>query len=224
MTRTRLVPIAGLLGSLGLLSACGGDGAAPPAAAAAQAAAPLPPDPRLPAAAVDARADAARAGARGGDTLDALRQEVALLRADVHDLREQMARLQGGTRPAAPAAADPRTDPLARQEAQQAERLRVASSESAFQGERRDARWARDATAAIQSSFAQADDALRAQVRSIDCRSQTCRVEIGSAAAAALGQQLPGILSALGASLPHVTAGEVDQGDGSRATVLFLAR
>ena len=138
-------------------------------------------------------------------------------------MRDQLSRLPGASQAAA-AAPDPRTDAVARQEAQQAERMRLASAESAFENERRDPRWSRDATAAIQSSLGQADDAVRGQVRSIDCRSQSCRVEIGSAAGPALGQVLPMVIAQLGGSLPRVTAGQVDQGDGSQATVLYLSR
>jgi hypothetical protein len=32
------------------------------------------------------------------------------------------------------------------------------------------------------------------------------------------------LLSQLGASLPHMTAGQVDPGDGTQATVLYLSR
>ena len=73
--------------------------------------------------------------------------------------------------------------------------------------------------------FAQVElEARQSQVRSIDCRSQSCRVEIGSAAGPALGQVLPMVIAQLGGSLPRVTAGQVDQGDGSQATVLYLSR
>jgi hypothetical protein len=219
MKRTRLIPILALPC---LLAACGGDADTPAARADARASAATSP-PAAAARAAGGDASPASAATGTADNLAALRQEVALLRAEVRDVRDQVSRMPGASQAAA-AAPDPRTDPMARQEAQQAERLRIASSESTFQGERRDARWAQDTTAAIQSSLTQADDAIRAQVRSIDCRSQSCRVEIGSAAGPALAQQLPMVIAQLGASLPHVTAGQVDQGDGSQATVLYLSR
>ena len=219
MKCTRLIPILALPC---LLAACGGDADTPAARADAGASAAASP-PTVAARAAGGDALSASAATGTADNLTALRQEVALLRAEVRDVRDQVSRMPGALQAAA-AAPDPRTDPVARQEALQAERLRISSSESTFQGERRDARWAQDTTAAIQSSLTQADDAVRAQVRSIDCRSQSCRVEIGSAAGPALAQQLPMVIAQLGANLPHVTAGQVDQGDGSQATVLYLSR
>jgi hypothetical protein len=152
-----------------------------------------------------------------------LRQQVTLLRREVRDLREQFARIPGA-REVAATVPDPRTDAVARQEAQQTERLRIATSEAAFQGERGDARWAQSTASAIQAALTQVDDAARGQVRSIECRSQSCRVEINAGANDSLAQELPLVIAQLGQTLPHVTAGQVDQGDGRQATVLFLSR
>jgi hypothetical protein len=209
------------LGLLCALAACGGNG--PDAASTrsdAQAAATPPP---LVASAEPSAFPTGHAASAGSpDSLAALRQEVTLLRKEVHELRDQVSRMPGAAQAAA-APPDPRVDPVARQQAQQAERQRIASAESAFQGERRDARWSQDQTAAIRSSLAQAGDGLSGLVRSIDCRAQTCRVEI-SAAGPALGQDLPMLLNQLGGNLPHMNAGQVDQGDGTEATVLYLSR
>jgi hypothetical protein len=207
------------MGLLCMLAACGGNVSDPaPSRSDAQAAG----ENAAPPGAL-ARPSAVRATpANSADAIVVLRQEVELLRGEVRELRAQVSRMPGAAQAAA-APPDPRTDPAARQEAQQAERQRIASAESTFQAERRDARWSQEQTAAIRSSLAQAGDGLGAQVRSIDCRSQSCRVEI-SAAGPALGQDLPLLLSPLGASLPHMTAGQVDQGDGTQATVLYLSR
>ena len=218
MKCTRSIPGLGLLCAL---VACGGNG--PDTASTrsdAQAAATPPPvvAPAEPSAFPPRHA----ASASSLDSLVALRQEVELLRGEVRDIRLQVSRMPGAAQAAA-APPDPRVDPVARQQAQQAEHQRIASAESAFQGERRDASWSQDQAAAIRSSFAQAGDGMSALVRSVDCRSQTCRVEI-SAAGPALGQDVPMLLTQLGASLSHMTAGQVDQGDGTEATVLYLSR
>jgi hypothetical protein len=156
-------------------------------------------------------------------TLPELRQEVALLRREVADVRQQLARLPGAAT-GAEIPANPRTDPDARLEAQRQEALRIASSESAFRSEQNDARWSREATANVRAAFAQADDTVSTQVRSVECRSQSCRVEINAAAGESLARDLPIILSHLGDALPHMTAGKIDQGDGRQATVLYMTR
>ncbi len=156
-------------------------------------------------------------------TLPELRQEVTLLRREVADIRQQLAR-QPGLAAGAEIAANPRTDPDARLEAQRQEALRIASSESAFRGEQNDARWSREAAANVRAAFAQADDTVSTQLRSVECRSQSCRVEINAAAGESLARDLPIILSHLGDALPHITAGKVDQGDGRQATVLYMSR
>jgi hypothetical protein len=155
--------------------------------------------------------------------LGELRQQVTLLRREVRDQREQVARIPR-TRDVAAIAPDPRTDPVARQEAQQTERMRIATSEAAFQGERGDGRWAQATTSAIQAALTQVDDAVRGQVRSIECRSTSCRVEINAGANDSLAQELPLVIAQLGQTLPHMTAGQIDQGDGRQATVLYLSR
>lgn len=156
-------------------------------------------------------------------TLPELRQEVALLRREVAEIRQLLAR-QPGVAASAEIPANPRTDPDARLEAQRQETLRIASSESAFRAEQNDTRWSREAAANVRAAFAQADDTVSTQVRSVECRSQSCRVEINSAAGESLARDLPIILSHLGDALPHMTAGKIDQGDGRQATVLYMSR
>ena len=218
MKCTRFTPGLGLLC---VLAACGGN-SEDPASSRSDAQAAASPPPAVALAQPSALQATRAASASTADTLVALRQEVELLRREVRDLRVQVSRMPGAAQAAA-APPDPRVDPVARQQAQQAEHQRIASAESAFQGERRDARWSQDQTAAIRSSLAQAGDGMSNLVRSIDCCSQTCRVEI-SAAGPALGQDVPMLLTQLGASLSHMTAGQVDQGDGTEATVLYLSR
>ena len=150
-------------------------------------------------------------------------QQVTLLRHEVRDLREQLSRIPGA-QVAAATTPDPRTDAVARQEAQQAERLRIAASESAFQSQASDPRWSQGTTASIQAMLAQSDEAVRAQVRSVDCRATTCRVEINAGGGQEMQEQLPMIVAQLGGTLPNVTAGQIDQGDGRQATVLYLSR
>jgi hypothetical protein len=162
-------------------------------------------------------------GASPDDDMVQIKQQIALLRREVADIRQQLARAPGTAR-IAEVVPDPRRDPNARAEAERAERLRVASSESAFRSEHEDARWNQGAVAAIRAALAESDETIRNQVRSIECRSQSCRVEINSDASGTLARDLPILLGRLGQSLPNVTAGQIDQGDGRQAMVLYLGR
>ncbi len=152
-----------------------------------------------------------------------LRQQVQLLRREVADLRGKVSRLPG-MNDAEPHPPDPRSDSVAMEQARQAERLRIASTEAAFRNEQSDARWSQGAAASVQAALAQADESMRSQVRSIECRSQSCRVEINASPGAAPAQDLPLVIARLGQVLPNVTAGQVDQGDGRKATVLYMSR
>jgi hypothetical protein len=207
------------IGIAALLAACGGRPDDAPAQSVTQASAPTPAMQR----AASARTEAQRPPISRDAGIGELREEVALLRRDVADLREQLAHISGQS-VATVDAPNPRTDAVARQQAQETERARIASSESAFRGERSDSRWSQATAATIQAALGQTDDSIRSQVRSIECRSQSCRVEINAGANGALAQNLPLIVAQLGSSLPHVTAGQIDQGDGRQATVLYLSR
>ena len=156
------------------------------------------------------------------DTVTRLSREVAQLHREVSDLRQQFAR-GGVTTAAAPSGPDPRANPEARAEAAQAERLRVASTEQAFRNQQVDARWSQGATASVRAALGEVDEELRSQVRSVECRGQSCRVEISSDGPA-VARDLPILVNRLGQTLPNVTAGQVDQGDGRQATVLYLSR
>lgn len=209
------------LGLLCMLAACGGNGAeAPPPQREAQTVTSEPPPAMLgPPSALDA---AGGASASSAETFAALRREVGMLRSEVREMREQISRMPGAAQAAA-APPDPRVDPVAREEARQADRQRIASAEATFQAERRDARWSQDQATAIRSLLTQAGDGMSAQLRSVDCRSQSCRVELASSGAVG-GLDVPMLLTRLNGGLSHVTAGQVEQGDGTQTTVLYLSR
>ena len=153
-----------------------------------------------------------------------LKHEVAQLRHEVAELRQQIGRRSTDAVIRAEAAADPRTDPEARAEADRTERLRIASSESSFRREPNDPRGSLGTAAVVRAALAESDESLRNQVRSIECRMQSCRVEISGDSAELLARDLPMVISRLGQTLPNVTAGQIDQGDGRQATVLYLSR
>ena len=216
-------------GVLLLLAACGGRPDDGPAQAGQQANDLSPPSSARAmsvstdfAAARPVGARAASAVAADGD-LDQMKQQIALLRREVADIRQQLSGLPGASR-ASEVVPNPRTDPDARVEAARTEQLRIASTESTFRNEEPDARWSQGTTASVRAALSDVDESVRGDVRSIECRSQSCRVEIGSDASGALARDLPLIVARLGQALPNVTAGQIDQGDGRQATVLYLSR
>ena len=158
------------------------------------------------------------------DDIAQLKQQVALLRREVADIRQQLVRLPVAQRTAEVAPPNPRRDPQARLEAELTEQLRIASAETTFRREPEDARWSQATAATVRSALAEADEAVRNQVRSIECRSQSCRVEISADSGGPLARDLPALLMRLGQSLPNATAGRIDQGNGRQATVLYLSR
>jgi len=152
-----------------------------------------------------------------------LQAQVVALRREVQELRQQVARWPGAAA-VAQDARSLRSDPQARAEMERAEQNRVATSEAAFQNEVRQPQWSQRTAQDVRATLAEADPALRHLVRSVDCRSQSCRVEISPGASEEAQQNLPITLARLAGSLPNVSAGQIDQGDGRMATVLYLSR
>ncbi|HEX8615552.1 MAG TPA: hypothetical protein VF800_30075 [Telluria sp.] len=213
-----LIPATILLAVMAMLSACGGDDdppAAParaaPVAAAAPApeparAAPLPPPQR-------AAPAAAPPGAPLPNDVAQLRQEVASLRREVAELRMLLTRAAPAPQPAGTLATPLTSDAQA-----------VAPAETMFRAEQVDQAWSSQASAAIRTALAQANAGLEPQVRMLECRTKTCRVEVNPASADLLESAMPTVLANLGATLPNMTATQVGSGDGSEATVLYLSR
>jgi hypothetical protein len=212
------------VGSLLLLAGCGGqpDGAPVPTGPRAQVfGAPAPSVPR--AATAPAPMRVAPGAAASDDETISLKQQVALLRREVAEIRQHLVRMPGAAL-GAEAAPDPRTDPNARLEAERLEQQRIAAAEAVFRGEKEDSRWSRGTVASVRAAFGEADESMRNQVSSVECRSQSCRVVIGGDTSGPAGQDLSSVMMQLAAALPKVTAGQIDQGDGRPATVLYLSR
>ncbi|UOD31984.1 hypothetical protein INH39_10100 [Massilia violaceinigra] len=168
---------------------------APPALRAAPALALAPPEAPLP-----------------NDVMQ-LRQEVAGLRREVAELRLMLTRAPPAPQPAAPLAT-PVTP----------ETPGVAPAETMFRAEQVDHAWSSQASAAVRAALARANAGLEPQVRVLECRTRTCRVEVNPASADLLESALPAVLANLGSTLPNMTATQVGSGDGSEATVLYLTR
>ena len=77
-------------------------------------------------------------------------------------------------------------------------------------------------TAATRVNAALEDDeALRDVSHSVECRQQTCRIEVGDADK--LNERMPSIALSLADVLPNISADRVERGAGHDAMVLYLS-
>ena len=162
-----------------------------------------------------------------GKALAALRYELAALRAEVADLKRQMA-AQSSVRPAqavpAQAARQPGVDPLAQAEEDRQRREQMQTLEAAFRGESSDPLWSGQAGAVVQAAFAR-NKALQAALRSVECRSRTCRVEVAAdGGGSALAKLIPVLALQVGKDLPSMTVSEAEDPPGVGTTILYFSK
>jgi len=138
------------------------------------------------------------------------------------------ARLQGLEAPPAPTAASSAVEaPLetaAQELARQKEewRAHMAEVEIEYQLEGRDPAWAREAQGVISRAI-DGLPALSKSIRSLECRSETCRLEVVDDHQPDVEKQIP--LLPLGlAGLPSVQFNRIAEPDGKVRTILYLSR
>ncbi|CUI06111.1 hypothetical protein [Massilia antarctica] len=186
---------------LAVLGGCCDDQAPPPQALPAAPAAPAP-----------VRSPPAPPSMPPPRDIEQLRQEVAGLRREVAELRMMLTRAPGAAPPAglaAPSAPDTQA---------------LAPAETMFRAEQVDPVWSRYAASAVRAALARANAGLESQVRRLECRIKTCRVEINPTSADLLESSMAAVLANVGAAIPNMTATQVGSDDGSEATVLYLTR
>jgi hypothetical protein len=154
--------------------------------------------------------------ARPRDELAEIRRELAALRTDLHNMQQRLNR----THTAAPGDA-PTTQVL---QPVQMDGERLTRNESAFRVEAADPQWSRNAALQIQSAIAQVGNGAAEQVRGLDCRSKTCRVELAPNDHQPAYETLIRISQALGNVFTRAEFAHLRQSDGSIAGVLFLVR
>src|ERR1700674_401019 len=156
------------------------------------------------------------------DDVAALREEVALLRAEVSSLQRQMSR-QVVANAGSPAATNSHTDPVARAEAERNYQAQMASVESAFRKEKTNPGWSSSTASLVQQALT-SDETVRPDMRNIECRADTCRVEISDDGLGGLAKFLPMFAQQVSQSLPTITVNNIDQGNGASTMVLYLSR
>ena len=209
-----------------VLAGCGGSGedgkaAVAPAKVSAQA---------LPAAGHSNAPDrpvpqSAAAEKESGTENLSLKQQVAALQRDVADIRAQLARMRGGVSTTGSATPDTRPDETARADFERAQAAHVAAIEAAFRTEQIDAAWSRNTADSVRAALLQGKQEAAGHIRSVECRSRSCRVMVDSEALQPGGAvDLPIIVSRLAQTLPNVSMGQIDQGDGGQVSVLYLSK
>jgi hypothetical protein len=118
---------------------------------------------------------------------------------------------------------DPRTDPTARADAERDRQAQMEVLEATFWHEAANPEWSAEATEAVQEALT-SDVVVQTALRSIECHSRTCRVEIADDNTGDLAKSLPLALLQLAQTLPYVTANHIQDSDGSRTMILYISR
>jgi hypothetical protein len=162
-------------------------------------------------------------GSAASGELATVRAEVLSLRRDVEALRAELARLaergattdKGNERPHSQPAEN-------KEETKNSMMDRLAKVQESFVREPADANWSSARTTSIRE-LTDKSESLRHAVRSVECRSRTCRVELTDDPAANLGENLSVFTSGLAATLPNVTTDWVRAPDGTGTYVLYMS-
>ena len=157
-----------------------------------------------------------------------LKEQVALLKGEVSTLQRQIHERWQAAAVAAPRNeedldADPRTDPATRAEAERVRQEQMKIVEASFRQEPTNRLWSFEAAGAVHDALANTDIGLTA-LRSLECRSSTCRVEFIDDDTGELEEVLPILLQQVSQTLPNGTANHVEDGAGGQSIVLYLSR
>ena len=93
--------------------------------------------------------------------------------------------------------------------------------EAAYRNEVPDRNWATVAQASVQAAL-KADN-VHLQTRSVECRSETCRIEIADDGSAATQESLENLGPALAGALPTMQVAHTDDASGHH-TILYFSR
>ena len=154
--------------------------------------------------------------------LQALSARVELLERERPRPATQPTSLAGAQAPRAPTEAELRAGPPGageQRDAQRLERERQAELDGLFRQEAVNTTWASLTSAVVRQALPPPVDGAALALHSVECRSQSCRVEVGAAGAEALRQALPQLAQRLAERLPSMAV--VARSDGSGATLYF---
>jgi hypothetical protein len=160
---------------------------------------------------------------RMADRIEALQRNVAALNAQ---LSAQAARPP--PRPLADTSKDSKPptdmDDVQAVRAADAERRRayMAGVAESFARERVDGVWANRASVRVNAALS-GDEMLRGFAHNVECRSQTCRIEIADDGTGILSRRLPFVALGLADVLPSVSTEPADPASGHGGMVLYMS-
>lgn len=159
------------------------------------------------------------------DDIRALREEVASLRAGISLLRRQNPKQaeSASTSPDSQPGADVRSDTLARAEAARERQNQMEAVDAAFRQQAIDPTWSANSSSSIRNAL-NSEDVGGIQADNIDCRSESCRVELRDDGSGRLSKSLPMLAQQLSGTMPNITANNLSQANGDSTVVLYLSR
>lgn len=153
-----------------------------------------------------------------------------VLQRQIEDLQRRLAALDSRTargampQPVVASAVHPDTeeqrDPQTRMEQQRRYHESMQQLAAAFERETVDRGWSDRTTAALRTTFG--DGFRGGEMRSIDCRSTTCRIEIAEDNSGEFSKSMPLLALQLAQTLPNMSADRNDDGSGQSRTILYL--
>jgi hypothetical protein len=161
--------------------------------------------------------------------------EVALLAAELATLRRELgARAESRSRAETSApipslqvaeapVLDPRSDAAALEQAERQFEEHTATVAATFSGEPRDPTFALNTSDSLRVAL-DSDELAKMPVQTIDCRTKTCRVEIGDDGSGVVPQVLPMLMVRMADSLPNVIAQRHEQPNGRATMVLYMSK
>jgi|SRR3569833_1126326 len=172
------------------------------------------------------------------DDVSILREEMASLRAELLQMRRQQVagsgstagnarQAQSGSQNAQEGGGESRGDwhtkEMTREEEARQYQARIAAIDTSFRKEVVDPRWSANTSSRIQSVLS-TDEMGHIQADSIDCRSESCRVELHDNGSGQLNKNMPMMAQELAGTLPNITASTAIRPDGALSMVLYLSR
>jgi hypothetical protein len=166
-------------------------------------------------------------GASGDSENDATTRRLA---TQVAALQLQVAQLNAAAAAAPPSANPPKGEGAEEPEPslterraaeEQKQRARMEAVEEAFRKEVSDQNWAPSARGSVEAALLAEN--VRLQARSIECRSETCRVELAEEDSRATQARLEDLPQLIGATLPVMQVARTDDASGHHM-ILYLSR
>ena len=159
------------------------------------------------------------------DDIRALREDVASLRAAISLLRRQAPKQAESASTSADSqpGADIRSDALARAEAAREHQAEMEAVDAAFRKQAVDPTWSANTVSSIRNAL-NSEEIGGVQADNIDCRSDSCRVELRDDGSGRLSKSMPMLAQQLAGTTPNITANNVSQANGESTLVLYLSR